>query len=659
VDLENLLSSLKEEGSLDSRGRFTLDTRLMLEKLSRFQFGDRQTYLLPLLGGLAAQGATSIEVATTRQHLTVRARCRGLTKEQLHHLWDELANPSSTEANRDFALGLFGATREFKALTLFSREGERTHFWVYNGEREQIEVRSLGSSPAGPDVWLQGEHRTPWWQRVLGLAGKPLSLDRFRHAPFEVTLKGRSVRRPFDLATCRITACIGPELPGHELCQQRREGMVRALLGLGADEPGLHLLRHGVLYKSLRELPYRGLALVEANHLTPDLSYSALVENDDFRALVEELERELERSLLHEVRQQGAGRGTARQVWLQEVLIRRKHELPDELLTLELLRTVQGQRKPISLALRQQEAHGCVLVGQPGMPASYHGRFVFGRTAEHGWMLDALPVELVELTRTEDGRVVPARLLLDEEVALPQATADSHWVTRQFVSDEGRGAAGIPRSPCPSTALLTLYVGGNLTQGKPDLLPPGLELVFDRPSTVPTVPTAQELGSELAPLYRQLLEEHRPEGEVLTHILAWLATAARIFNQLRKSITTLEARLAKKPDKGIALGQLGRGLLMMTPIEAMLIPPGTVPDYVLPQLSRLATATDLRHFCTLPLLRRVNGSRLSVLDIALEKSLYCDPERADDETPREAFLLTTQQAGLLAELLGPGRLKRV
>lgn len=659
MELEHLLSSLREEGSLDSRGRFTLDTRLMLEKLSRFQFADRHTYLLPLLGGLAAQGATSIEVQTTRQHLTIRAVCRGLTKEQLRHLWDELANPSGADANRELALGLFGATREFKNVALFSREDAKAHFWVYDGEQERIELRTLESSPAGPNVWLQGDFRTPWWQRVLGLAGKPLTLERFRHAPFELKLNGRSVVRPFDLAAARITACVGEELPGYGFCQQRRPSPIRATVGLGADEPGLYLLRHGVVYKSLVELPYKSLCLVEASQLSPDLSYSGLVENDDFRALLGELLKELDLTLIEDVRREGATRGTVRQMWVQELLARRKHDLPEQVLTLELLRTVQGQRKPVSLALRQQEAHGCVLVGQAGMLASYHGRFVFGRTADYGWALDALPVEVVDLARTEDGRVVPGRLLLQQDVELPQPGPTAYWATLQFVSDEGRGAAGIPRSPCPSTAQLTLYVGGNLTQGKADFLPPGLELIFDRPATVPTVPTAQELGRELSRLYRQLLENHLQEKDVLTHLLAWLATSARIFNQLRKSITTLEARLSRKPEKGIALGQLGRGLLMMTPIEALLIPPDTLPDYILPQLSRLAAATELRHFCSAPLVPTVGGTRVPVLELAQEKSSWSTRARVDNQTPPDALLLDVQQAGFLAELLGPGRLKRL
>ncbi len=658
MELEHLLSSLQEEGSLDSRGRFTLDTRLMLEKLARFQFADRHTWLLPLLGGLGAQGARIVEVGSTRQLLRIEARCRGLSGDALRHLWDELANPSEAESNQELALGLFGATREFQGIALLSREETGvTHCWLYRSE--QIEVRAVPGFESGPPMRVELEYRLPWWQRVLGLAGRPLSLERFRHAPFEVTLNGRSVRRPFDLASCRITACVGEELPGHELCQQRRGGALRALLGLGADEPGLHLLRHGVLYKSPQELPYRGLALVEASHLPADLSYTALVENDDFRALVTELVAELELTLLHDVRKHGAQRGTARQTWLADLLARRKHDLAEDLLKMELLRTVQGQRKPLGVALRQQEHHGCVLVGQAGMLGSYHGRFVFARTPEEGWVLDALPVELVELARTEDGRVVPTRLLAQQDVELPGRTADSHWVHLQFVSDEGRGAVGIPRTPCPSTAQLTLYVGGNLTQGKPELLPPGLELVFDRPPTVPTVPTGQELGKELSSLYRQLLEQHLEEPDVLTYLLAWLATSARIFNQLRKSITTLEARLTKKPDKGLALGRLGRGLLMMTPIEALLIPPEGVPDYLLPQLSRLAAATDLRHFCVAPLLPTVRGPRTPVLEVAQEKTVYCDPTRVGPATPPEALVLTVLQAAFLAELLGPGRLKRV
>lgn len=658
MELEHLLSSLHEEGSLDSRGRFTLDTRLMLEKLARFQFADRHTHLLPLLGGLSAQGAQIIEVGSTRQHLRIEARCRGLSGEALRHLWDELANPSGADSNQELALGLFGATREFKGIALLSREESGvTHCWVYRAD--QIEVRPVPGFESGPPVRVELEYRLPWWQRVLGLGGKPLSLERFRHAPFEVTLNGRSVRRPFDMASCRITACVGEELPGHEVCQQRRGGAIRGLLGLGADEPGLQLLRHGVLYKSPQELPYRALALVEASHLPADLSYTALVENDDFRTLVAEVVAELELTLLQDVRHQGAARGTARQAWLADLMVRRKHDLPEELLKMELLRTVQGQKKPVSLALRQQEAHGCVLAGQAGMLSSYHGRFVFARTPDEGWVLDALPVEVVELARTDDGRVVPTRLLVQRDVELPGRTADSHWVHLQFVSDEGRGAVGIPRVPCPSAAQLTLYVGGNLTQGKPDLLPPGLELVFDRPPTVPTVPTGQELGKELSAVYRMLLEGHLEEPEVLTYLLAWLATSARIFNQLRKSITTLEARLTKKPDKGIALGQLGRGLLMMTPIEALLIPPENVPDYILPQLSRLAAATDLRHFCAVPLLPTRRGQRIPVLEVAQEKTPYCDPTRVGPETPPDALILTGPQAAFLAELLGPGRLKRV
>jgi hypothetical protein len=200
-------------------------------------------------------------------------------------------------------------------------------------------------------------------------------------------------------------------------------------------------------------------------------------------------------------------------------------------------------------------------------------------------------------------------------------------------------------------------VGGALAPGKPEQLPPGLELLFDRPSSLPTVPTAQELGTELAALYREVVEKHLGESEVLSYVLAYLACAARIFNHMRKSMALLEARLMKKPDKGVALGEIGRTLLMMTPVEALLLKLEAVPDYILPQLDRLTRAMDVGYFCSLPLLPTPGGP-VSVLRVAPTPARYTGPGGGAG-LPAGTLQLTAPQAGFLGEFLGPGRLKKL
>lgn len=199
--MEELLQQLGREGQFNSKGQFTLALDKLCEKLAAFQFERSSKWILKVVQGLVASGATSIfikqsySVVEIRYHWKVAAWTH--QDLELAFLSPELESKAAVRHLATalwfvtFRLGatwksvlegvteaLCGSTRELSFLNV---ETERSNVLeiVYPGEQRQSLLRSLFSH-----FGATGPSRAAELSRELALFAYtcpvPLSLDHLR-----------------------------------------------------------------------------------------------------------------------------------------------------------------------------------------------------------------------------------------------------------------------------------------------------------------------------------------------------------------------------------------------------------------------------------------------------------------------------------------------
>lgn len=144
-ELDRLLGDVRQEGALDSEGRFTLDPVRALELMSRFALPYARRYILNLVSWAAASGATYCVVETSPGRLVLYHDGTPPTLSELENLYTDFGGASI--ALRELAIGVYAASG-LKPLEL-SVEGAGVR--MLNGkaapaerERARFELRESG-----------------------------------------------------------------------------------------------------------------------------------------------------------------------------------------------------------------------------------------------------------------------------------------------------------------------------------------------------------------------------------------------------------------------------------------------------------------------------------------------------------------------------------
>lgn len=107
--MSELLEQLRGAGTLEARGRFTLDADKAREKLRQFQLADPHRYVLLLVEAMSLAGATKLEFAIDADDVRLRCICRPFGFEQLADLYASLfitIDPELDERARAHLRGL-------------------------------------------------------------------------------------------------------------------------------------------------------------------------------------------------------------------------------------------------------------------------------------------------------------------------------------------------------------------------------------------------------------------------------------------------------------------------------------------------------------------------------------------------------------------------
>ena len=307
--VEQLLAELREHGTIDSQGEFTLSLSEARRKLVQYHSSDQARYLLHLLAAGTAAGARGVTVEQTRDTCRLLMPGAHIAESALLKVFADPARPSPVAGAGDMVLGLQGAFH-FRAVRVevkAQRPGE-SFLWT-------LEPNSESSVPieSGGDTCLEVtlHFRAPLTEKLRGLlqslrgyaakSAEARLLDRFcDRSLIPLTYNGERCDRPLFLPTLGVLAQVG-ELGEKRLeftpdCRLPERGW-RGVLALG---PGaVQIVIHGVAYCQVESLGLVGT--IYHDRLERDLSRERVVRDrlyDELLADLEEVRVELSNRLV-------------------------------------------------------------------------------------------------------------------------------------------------------------------------------------------------------------------------------------------------------------------------------------------------------------------------------------------------------------------------
>jgi hypothetical protein len=298
--VDQLVASLRADGSIDSEGQFTLDREQARSKMQKFQLSDARRYVLELVQAAVLRGAQSIEFEIDTDDMHMRFDGQPFSEAELDDLYGSLFRPGNDRALR--------GVRQL-ALALNAALGmEPKHIHLRSGDVE------LRMQPGRRDELIKHDAVQPRTEiHVRKRVGARMILDFFAN------LTGRMAEAKYLRERCRF----GPVpilLDGKPINEPLaiEDSYTRVRL-LGRDFAGvmymspengpaaLELHKDGV-WIDTHQLPECGTGLlvaVEGECLRKDVSQERIVADDAVATIVAAVRRERWR-LWHHVQAQFA-----------------------------------------------------------------------------------------------------------------------------------------------------------------------------------------------------------------------------------------------------------------------------------------------------------------------------------------------------------------
>ncbi len=372
--MEQLLASMRQEGRADESGRFTLHPERAREVMGRYLSADPHRYPLLFVAAACALGAQSLDFTEGRRFVFGGA---SITKLQVESLFSYLLEEGPL---RYLALGLLMAEQLEPARISLDSSGARLVLRKGKTSSER--------SPPNSDkeLVIELQPRREWFKS--GKQGDPPErvLAQFaRYAPIAIRVDGQPVNRPYrpetrlgcmvlgDLRVDRVEDVIvqrsAPRgdyravlVPGPRVGQpQDFFGVPGPPTDLAPSRNDFLCLVDGVAYPAQGLLPYWVRGLLITPLARPDLSFSAIVETEELRALAREM-LELLGTLIEELsqaampaasdvlRHYAAWQGGSQGVELLQTVLAYPQTPEDRALTLIQIATMEEQCGQIAAA---------------------------------------------------------------------------------------------------------------------------------------------------------------------------------------------------------------------------------------------------------------------------------------------------------------------
>lgn len=312
-EFEAFMADLVPENAQKSEGSFSLNAAKAAQKLQRYQLSTPQNFVVHLIGGAIAGGATRVEVYVDSDDIVVDFDGEPLVERDVAGVLDSMFNPHAEPRLREFAVALnAAASMEPLALRLESWSGERG-FWLNLVEDSRVKPleRCPFEDPSRPAhrISFRDKPNLRVARRFLNSLSRThpeinLVEQRCRFAPVPVRVLGQDCRC-FPLE--ETVAVLRWEHPDHWLGDLELSpfpGVVEesqcdfSVVLLVGPEPALHVCVNGVIYDAApgEEGP-PVWCLVVHNGLQRDLSYSGINDDQEWAQVWEQLGRATARLL--------------------------------------------------------------------------------------------------------------------------------------------------------------------------------------------------------------------------------------------------------------------------------------------------------------------------------------------------------------------------
>ncbi len=294
--VDAMLAELSGEGVLARRGEFELDASKAREKMSKFQLQNPLGYVLEFVQTSYLLGAEAIDVEADSDEFQIEWVGHPVSAEQIENLYGAAFSNDPdvmVQALKHLAIGVNAASGiGLSRLVVEGVDGEGQGFrWTQVGEVEQldmVECASIGQGvePGFVRVYLKEKLRFSHIGEFFGRLSREvveleLIRDRCRYSPQKITLNGEVFEHELTL----------PE--GCAASKYFERDQVQGVAGFMAESGPctIEVTQHGVLVgePQLMMHTFHGHVLVNADHLQKDLSRTAIVEDEAWRALVWEV----------------------------------------------------------------------------------------------------------------------------------------------------------------------------------------------------------------------------------------------------------------------------------------------------------------------------------------------------------------------------------
>ena len=308
-ELSHFLQELRQEGEQESEGAFTVPLKVAQEKLERFQLLDPTFYPIQMVAAACASRASFLEITTSITQLEFLYDGWSPTESQMRALNGYLFEAAdSTRFISELSVGLQAALAlpaKRVILESFTEEGA----W-------QLEMRSGGQrmrelklvSPVLPLTRVLVDKGFGLQTSLLKKHDELIYLDRCRNAPLSIRLDEEELLTPLQpptdcLAWTQVSSPSFPDVHSSDPATLRVEHSgLSGYLALGEMNWGnqLQLVLNGVNF--VRPGSKLGLpavaATVRVEHLRKNLSFTDLVENQDYLDVLEFLKEQSIRLLV-------------------------------------------------------------------------------------------------------------------------------------------------------------------------------------------------------------------------------------------------------------------------------------------------------------------------------------------------------------------------
>ncbi len=305
-EFDAFMADLVPENALKSEGSFSLNAAKAAQKLQRYQLSTPQNFVVHLVGGAIAGGATKVDVYIDSDDIVVDFDGEPLVERDVAGVLDSMFNPHAEPRLREFGVALnAAASLEPLALRIDSWNGERGFSLdLRRGSRVKPLLECPFEDPSRPAhrISFRDKPNLRVARRFLNSLSRThpevnLVEERCRFAPVPVHVLGQD-RRFFPLdETVAALRWEHPDHPVGDLDLSRFPGVAEksncdfSVVLLVGPEPAFHISVNGVLYDApVGEKSPPVWCLVAHNGLQRDLSYSGVNDDHKWEQVCEQLE---------------------------------------------------------------------------------------------------------------------------------------------------------------------------------------------------------------------------------------------------------------------------------------------------------------------------------------------------------------------------------